>query len=118
MKSISKQLIVISIILLLIGVSVSSAISVDTKSSIVDSEKFEDFGCSISKFNDDYPPIICSVLCAMTRVIGPIGDVIGILLIGLGYTKDEVENMLSPVINLYNSLLDMWSKLNCPSCYP
>ena len=45
MKTTSKQLIVISIILLLIGVSVSSAISVDTQSTISSNESVEDCGC-------------------------------------------------------------------------
>jgi hypothetical protein len=44
MKSISKQLICISIILLLVGVSYTSAIRVDNKIPIVESE--EDCGCN------------------------------------------------------------------------
>jgi hypothetical protein len=44
MKSISKQLICISIIFLLLGVSYTSAIRVENKTTIVDSE--EDCGCN------------------------------------------------------------------------
>ena len=53
----------------------------------------------------------------MIRVIGPTGDIIGILLIYFGYTKEQVEKMLSPAIDFYNSLLEIWGELNYPSCY-
>ena len=46
MKTISKQTIVLSIILLLIGVSVSSAISVDTKSTISNNQSEECKECN------------------------------------------------------------------------
>jgi hypothetical protein len=46
MKTICKQLIVISIILLLVGVSISSAISVDTKSTISDKDREECRECN------------------------------------------------------------------------
>ena len=45
MNNVSKKLIVISIILLLIGVSVSSAISVDTKSTISNNQREECSEC-------------------------------------------------------------------------
>lgn len=80
--------------------------------------KSKDCGCNDSNYKYVYPPIICGILKVMIRLIGPIGDVIGILLIGFGYTKDEVENMLSPVINFYNSIRELWSQLNCPPLYP
>ena len=46
MNKICKKSIVISIILLLIGVSFSSAISVDTKSTISNKASEEDCGCN------------------------------------------------------------------------
>ncbi len=45
MKNICKKTITFSIILLLIGVSVSSAISIDTKSTISNNESVEDCNC-------------------------------------------------------------------------
>ncbi len=45
MKNICKKTITFSIILLLIGVSVSSAISIDTKSTITNNESVEDCNC-------------------------------------------------------------------------
>ena len=116
MKTISEQTIVISIILLLIGVSVSSAISVDTKSTKVKS--VEDCGCCNSNYIGDYPPIICSVLFAMIHVIDTTIDVIGMLLIYFGHTLDEVIKILSPFIDFSDSLLELWGELNCPPFYP
>lgn len=95
-----------------------SAVAVETKESIINNGSGEDCDCYNPNYKEDYPPTICSIVCAMIRVIGPTGDVIGILLIGFGYTKDEVEKMLSPLIDFYNSLLQLWGELNCPSCYP
>ena len=55
MKSISKQLICISIILLLLGVSVTSAISVENKTPIIEDE--DDCGCE-----DKSDSRICNIL--------------------------------------------------------
>jgi hypothetical protein len=46
MKSISKQLITISIILLLVGINVTSAIRVENKTPIIDNQVEEDCGCN------------------------------------------------------------------------
>jgi len=118
MKSISKQLICICIILLLVGVSYTSAIRVENKPHIVNNQIEEDCDFNNSNFNVDYPPIICSVLFAMIHVIDTTIDVIGILLIYFGHTLDEVIKMLSPFIDFSDFLLELWGELNCPSCYP
>ena len=65
MKDISKKTLVIGIILLLVGVSVSSAISVDNKPSMSKVEIEEDCGCK-----DKTDITFCNILLKMIASLG------------------------------------------------
>ena len=95
MKNISKQTIVISIILLLIGVSVSSAISVDTDSTISDNESEE---CRECNEVDDRQLVVLEK--QLNRL-----EVYSKLLLVLSKHHPELEED-------YNELTDMISTLN------
>jgi len=94
MKSISKQLIVICIIFLLVGVSYTSAIRVENKSSIVDNQVEDDCGCNeVSSTHLNY----------LKRQLNRI-DIYGKLLLVLSQHNPELKEISKEVVNEINSL--------------
>ena len=91
-------------------VNVSSTISIHTKLNIEDKGSIEDCDCYI----EEYPPLICGILRSMIHIIGVTGDVMCLILIYLGFSKETLEKIFSPIIEFRESLLQLWFKLDCP----
>ncbi len=101
MVNICKKTITFSIILLLIGVSVSSAISVDTKSTISNNESDECRDCQeVSK----------SDLVKVESLLGRV-DVYSKLLLVLNKYNSELKEMSEELLDEISTLTDMFKEL-------
>lgn len=117
-RDILNKTLVIVLIFLFISVSIQPAFAIKTKTSANITEKETDCDCNKLNYKNDYPPIICIILRLMICIIGPSGDLIGLFLIYLGFTREQVENFLSPAINFYNSIEELFNELNCSPWHP
>ena len=117
-KEVFSKTLVIIIIFLFISVGIQPAFAIKTKSSSYITNKEVECECNKLYYKNDYPPITCGILQLMIGIIGASGDLIGLFLIYLGFTREQVEDFLFPAINFYNSLVELSKELNCPLWHP
>ncbi|PNX50034.1 MAG: hypothetical protein BV456_08035 [Thermoplasmata archaeon M8B2D] len=117
-KDILNKILITGLICLFIGVSVKPAFAIEIKTSANNIENEGD--CEWNQLNtqNEYPPIICSILRILIGIIGPSVDLICLFLMCLGFTREQLENFFSPVINFNNSLLDLFKEYDCPLWTP
>jgi hypothetical protein len=90
-----------------------SVILIEIKSFLTNYNK-DDCGCDNSNYNENYPPIICMTLFLLKVMIGVPGDLIGLFLIYIGFSREIIEKIFAPLINFYDFISLLWLELDCP----
>ena len=123
MKNICKKSIVISIILLLVGVSVSSALSVDTKSTISNNKSKECRECNEISDSDlirverllNRVEVYSKLLLVLSRYNPKLREISGELYYEISFLKEEFTNDRYPLIcNVLETIVNILDAIFTP----